>query len=546
MYQEEEQIHLRQNAAVPNVAPPGYGVPVHGTQITTTNFVTPTLQVDPTQYVQLADGRVVPVAAQTNVHVTGQPQIINPNMVVQQPLVHNPIAIQNQVLPVGNVTWVDPTDIRPGYSMPNPVPSLSPGINFQIPADKMVSIHALNQTSIPENNARDYLMSNDQDFCVILTKYDKAYSLMDSLLCREIDTFHSPEKLVGGSVQKPLFDITSWEEKNNGGYRNFFSFRDQTFANKGASNSKNLLDNMSWFNYQSLFEAIHWSHSDSFVCTYMSSDDINRRMIDQFRKWWNNAHIIDEADHIYKNQNLNGDGTGTGTSSKGPGIAIGRAIMVPYEFKESHRRRHSRVKRRRGDMEYYEDRYHLDHTAEYNLECRIYSTNSIGNAETLLYRIRAVTDYPTAEKNYLELQPEEGSDIKPEDMKGEEDVYFVILDGNVEQPVGPHSVLGSAVMQSCSNKMVIKFPVAADEDDRIRLFSSLTMLENFMRSRSCRKVAKNRMILICVLGLFVTVFIAIGAIAFFFGTPIESDPSYGSDFDRPRNGIYVKTQSTIF
>ena len=93
-------------------------------------------------------------------------------------------------------------------------------------------------------------------------------------------------------------------------------------------------------------------------------------------------------------------------------------------------------------------------------------------------------DHPTEK---VEGDDKNETTEKPQDMKGMGEVYFVILDGLLHLPIGEHSVLGSAVMQSGSNKMAIKFPKEANEDDRIRLFSSLVMLENFMRSRSERK-----------------------------------------------------------
>ena len=427
----------------------------------------------------------------------------------------SPVMIPYQPVNVNeDLTWVDQTNIQPGISMPNPIEKLSPGIPFPIPSDRLVSIDSLNQTINldPENHnsSLKYLMSNDQDLSVVLTQYDKRSGKCQGCCkcgCCKQDTFEHPEKLIAGTVDNPLYDITSWEGSKSGDVANYLGFREQrnleateaelNKLKKTKIKKKHFLDYFCRFGYKSEAEALHWKKERSFASTYMAQKMKEKLMVDSFRDMWKKAHNLNEADTIFKNEKSDLDGNGIRKGWNNNDLAsmadsqstkvIGRAQLCPFEFVQTHRQVI------RGNKK--STKLYLEHTATYNLEHRIYQCDNKGQPYYLQYRIRAVQDFPTAEQNYKEVQPEkvEGDNNdgktaqKPQDMKGMGEVYFVILDGLLHLPISENSVLGSAVMQSGSNKMVIKFPREANEDDRIRLFSSLVMLENFMRSRSYRK-----------------------------------------------------------
>ena len=431
------------------------------------------------------------------VNVTAQPQPqYNPPQAQHNPIFMNQYPLfMNQYQPqmVNATTWVNPHNIQPGISMPNPVPGLGPGIPFSIPENRLVSIDSLNQPINPVNaeSALNYLMSNEQDLCVILTQYDRQAGC-----CESGDTFEAPEKLIAGSVQTPLYDITSWESTKRGKIQNYIGFRekkhvastDQELAKLKDSKAPLFLSHFCGFAYKSEKEALHWNKYKTFNCTYMDEGQTNFQMVESFRKMWDKAHNLDFADSIIKNTDLDANGIRAGWDLNNKDLlvkkesnVIGRALIVPFEFSQTHKKRRKVTKTKNSRRV----TYHMDHWATYNLELRIYQCQEDGKPVQIQYRVRAVLPFPNAEQQYQEIQPE-NEETKPEDMKGTGEVYFAILDGLIDQPVGEHSVLGSVVMQSGSNKMVIKFPQEANEDDRIRLFSSLVMLENFMRSRSDR------------------------------------------------------------
>ena len=389
-------------------------------------------------------------------------------------------------------TWEDSFNFQPGVSMPDPIPKLNPGLPFPIPKDRLVSneslsepIHSVNA----EDSALAYLMSNQQDFCVILTQCDKQ---TDSFCCNCGDTFETPEKLIAGSVQTPLYDITSWEDVKHGNVANYIGFRekrhvlatDQELSKLKDSKASLFLTHFCGFAYKSEKEGSNWKRTNTFSCTYMNEIETNNQMIKSFKNIWNQAHSLDSADFIIKATDLDGNGIRVGwdpnnkdlSETDAPNV-IGRALMVPFEFSETHRRRRQKAE--------HSTSYWMDHSAIYNLELRIYQCDESGKPDQIQYRVRAVSSFPEAEQSYQEVQSK-NNEVKPEDMKGTDEVYFAILDGSVHLPIEEHSVLGSVVMQSGSNRMVIKFPKEANEDDRIRLFTSLVMLENFMRSRTAR------------------------------------------------------------
>ena len=356
------------------------------------------------------------------------------------------------------------------------ISQLNPGFPYNIPAEKLASINSLN-SSLKTHDAIDYLMSNNQDFCVILTQYDVQPNFFEKLKSKQIRSqqgFEKPEKLIAGTIEKPLFSINSWESENtvSNGFENYFSIRESSCVNPNeilkGKNPRYFLSYDSWYHYESLNEPPHWKYSDHFNCTNMSDAEMHEGMMARHRSQWNQCHNFEVcADRIMKK-----------------GSIIGRGMIVPFELKVSHYKRKEvrKVEKSHNHYEVFES-ISCYYDGTYNMEGWVFTKDS---PDALKYRIRAVSDFPTAENNYVEVQPENALDKKPWEQAGICDVLFVILDGNLEQPVGPYSILGSIIMQSGSNKMVIKFPEDADQEERMCLFSFSLYFENFMRSKSYR------------------------------------------------------------
>ena len=404
---------------------------------------------------------------------------------------------------------VDADDYVPGISMPRPVENLSRGVpaTVSIPTDKLASIENLKNLELPHNlTALDYLMSNDLNVGVHVTKYGKKYKLFDlakflkgaiiSCGCngpstQVHDTSKSPEKLIAGNQKNhPLFDISSWETSENpkpnpiattkkieihpdGRYvgqkfNNYFSFRQH---GSGAENEL--------FGYQSEFEPYHWYKPSTFECAEMNNPMVESTLIDSYREMWDEAHKISNASTIYKIEGIDK-------------ITIGKTLITPFEFiaspfdirKTSDTKKWSiaNIKWKTTTIDFF-----FDHAATFNMECRIFNSEHGESLDLnrIQYRIRAVTDYPTAVKNYSKIGIDAKND-KYKQSKANNIISFAIIDGNLTEPITAKSILGSAVMQSDSKIMAIKFPEEAGENDRIRLFTSLVMLENLMRTRSYR------------------------------------------------------------
>ena len=405
----------------------------------------------------------------------------------------------NIIMPTNNgrIGMTDSSSYVPGVSMPNPVENLSRGVSIPIPTDRLASIESLKLDVVTENpTALEYLMSNERDFCVRVTKYDEPYEIWDTkkfilssmLTCgirassiKHHDTTKNPEKLMAGPQKMPLFDIASWETSENlkpnpyktmrrgqlhpkGGYdgqkfKNFFTFREY---------GKNEL-----FGYQSKFESHHWFKTKTFECADMMASMVEEKLIASYRQMWDDVHKMSNADVVYKidKNDMN--------SKK----IIGKTLIAPFEFMEENDTRKDVNTSQSGNTRTTTTTFFLDHAATFNMECRIFNSeeNSTDDPTQIQYRIRAITDYPSAEKSYKEPG-------KKENGKKElrTPVTFAILNGKLTEEITSESILGSAVMESYSNQMVIKFPDEAKENDRIRLFASLVMLENFLRSRSFR------------------------------------------------------------
>ena len=392
----------------------------------------------------------------------------------------------NLIMPTNNgrIGMIDSSSYVPGVSMPNPVENLSKGVSVPIPSDRLASIESLKLDVVTENpTALEYLMSNERDFCVRVTKYDKPYDISFKGLgvknpidipIKQHDTSKNPEKLLAGPQKMPLFDIASWETSENlkpnpyetmrrgqlhpkGGYdgqkfNNFFTFREY---------GKNEL-----FGYQSKFESHHWFKTKTFECADMMASMVEEKLIASYRQMWDDVHQMSNADVIYKiDQNdMNSE------------KIIGKTLIAPFEFMEENDTRKENISINRFTSQ-------VDHEATFNMECRIFNSeeNSTDDPTQIQYRIRAITDYPSAEKSYKEPGKKENGQKELRTP-----VTFAILNGKLAEEITSESILGSAVMESYSNQMVIKFPNEAEENDRIRLFASLVMLENFMRSRSFR------------------------------------------------------------
>ena len=413
----------------------------------------------------------------------------------------------NLIMPTNNgrIGMIDPSSYVPGVSMPNPVENLSKGVSIPIPSDRLASIESLKLDVVTGNpTALDYLMSNEGDFCVKVTKYDEPYEIWDTKkfihstfstcgfrasATKHHDTSKNPEKLIAGPQKMPLFDITSWETSEHlkpnpyktmrrgqlhpkasydcQKFNNFFTFREY---------GKNEL-----FGYQSKFESHHWFKASTFECADMMGSMVTEKMIASYRQMWDDAHKMSNADVIYKvdKNDMN--------SKK----IIGKTLISPFEFMEENDTRkdvnsvtnQSRFGNTTTTTTTTTTTFFLDHAATFNMECRIFNSeeNSTDDPTQIQYRIRAITDYPSAEKSYKEPGKKENGQKALRTP-----VTFAILDGKLTEEITSDSILGSAVMESYSNQMAIKFPNEAKENDRVRLFASLVMLENFMRSRSFR------------------------------------------------------------
>ena len=321
--------------------------------------------------------------------VQPQPQYIPVTNQYPPQVQHNPIMNQYQPQAVNLITptWVNPHNIQPGVSMPNPVLELSPGLPCSIPENRMVSIASLDQPINPVNaeSALNYLMSNEQDLCVILTQYDRQAGC-----CESGDTFEAPEKLVAGSVQTPLYDITSWESTKRGKIQNYIGFRekkhvastDQELAKFKDFKAPLFLSHFCGFAYKSEKEALHWQKYKTFNCTYMDEGQTTLQMVESFKKMWNKAHDLESADFIIKNTDLDANGIRSGWDLNNKDLlvkkesnVIGRALIVPFEFSEMHKRRRQVTKRKDRPAKV---SYHMDHWATYNLELRIYQCQENG------------------------------------------------------------------------------------------------------------------------------------------------------------------------
>ena len=213
----------------------------------------------------------------------------------------------------------------------------------------------------------------------------------------------------------------------------------------------------------------------------MMGSMVTEKMIASYRQMWDDAHKMSNADVIYKvdKNDMN--------SKK----IIGKTLISPFEFMEENDTRkdvnsvtnQSRFGNTTTTTTTTTTTFFLDHAATFNMECRIFNSeeNSTDDPTQIQYRIRAITDYPSAEKSYKEPGKKENGQKALRTP-----VTFAILDGKLTEEITSDSILGSAVMESYSNQMAIKFPNEAKENDRVRLFASLVMLENFMRSRSFR------------------------------------------------------------